>query len=163
MKLLLSFSFILILQCVSQQMMAQIQPVKIKNLSSKPIVQAELNGKKAYFLLDTGSDLTVMHEEQADFYNFNIKEMVIPLKVAGVDGSTGGMNRASNIELKLGELSILTPYFSYDLSNVIKYIQSKTFLKISGIIGSDVMVKYGFVIDYGEELVYIERADPSAS
>lgn len=162
MKLILSFLLILGLLCNSLQMIAQIQPVKIKNLRSKPIVQVELNGKKAYFLLDTGSDLTVMHEDRADFYNFNIKEMVIPLKVAGVNGSTGGMNRASNIELKLGELSILTPYFSYDLSSVIKYIQSKTLLRISGIIGSDVMVKYGFVIDYGEELVYIERADPSA-
>ncbi|WPP53275.1 aspartyl protease family protein [Catalinimonas niigatensis] len=162
MKLILSFLLILGLLCNSLRVMSQIQPVKIKNLRGKPIVQVELNGKKAYFLLDTGSDLTVMHEDIADFYNFNIKEMVIPLKVAGVDGSTGGMNRASNIELKLGELSILTPYFSYDLSSVIKYIQSKTFLTISGIIGSDVMVKYGFVIDYGEELVYIERADPSA-
>ena len=162
MKPILSFSFLLGLLINIQPLMAQIPPVKITNLRSKPIVQAELNGKKAYFLLDTGSDLTVMHEGKAEFYNFNIKEMVIPLKVAGIDGSTGGMNRASTIELKLGELSIQAPYFSYDLSSVIKYIHSKTFLKISGIIGSDVMHKYGFVIDYGEELVRIERADPSA-
>lgn len=87
--------------------------------------------------MDIGSDLTVMHEERADFYHFDIKEMVIPLKVAGVDGSTGGMKRASNIELKLGELAIQTPYFSYDLSSIIKYIHNKTLLNISGIIGCD--------------------------
>lgn len=152
------FALILLATISSSQMtFAQLSPVKIKKLSSKPIVEAKINGKKAYFLLDTGSDITVMHNDKAHYYDFKIKQMVNPQKVTGIHGKVNDMNRAYALDLQLGELPIKTTFFTYDLSPVIQNIHSRTLLRISGIIGSDVMIKYGFIIDYKEELVHIEN------
>ncbi|MDF9801135.1 hypothetical protein OKW21_006398 [Catalinimonas alkaloidigena] len=142
--------------CSAQMTFAQVSPIKIKKLNSKPIVEAKLNGKKAYFLLDTGSDITVLHDENAKHFDFKIKRMVSPQRVAGIHGNVNNMNRAYGLKLELGDLPIKIPFFTYDLSSVIQAIHSSTLLRISGIIGSDVMIKYGFIIDYKEELVHME-------
>jgi hypothetical protein len=131
--------------------------IKIEHLQNKPIVMGQLNGRKAYFLLDTGSDLTLLHEGKADYYDFRIKRMANPHKISGAGGSIGYIHRAGNIDLILGTLPVTTAYFTYDLSDIITSIYRKTFIRISGIIGSDVMIKYGFVIDYGQKEVHFDE------
>ncbi|WKN33520.1 aspartyl protease family protein [Porifericola rhodea] len=161
MKTIFAFSLSIFALLFSFTLYAQVSPIKIKQQSEKPIIEARLNGKRAYFLLDTGSGVTVLDKTQAKHYNFGIKQLINPHKVSGVHGTAGVMNRAYNVQLELGELYIEAPYFTHDLRRVIKSIRDKSLVKISGIIGSDVMNKYGFVIDYGEEMVYVEREDPN--
>jgi hypothetical protein len=150
----LLFSWLLM---YSNSLSAQ-EPIKIQHLENKPIVVGEINGRKAYFLLDTGSDLTLLHENKATYYDFKIKKMVKPQCITGANGRIGEINRAGDVELFLGTLPITTAYFTYDLSGIIQSIYHKTFIRISGIIGSDVMIRYGFVIDYGKEEVHYDQS-----
>lgn len=152
----ITLTFCLLLLHLSKGM-AQ-NPIKIEYLRSKPIVAGEINGRKAYFLLDTGSDMTVLHERKASYYNFKVKKMMNPQKIMGISGRHENVNRAGNINLALGELPIISPYFTYDLSGIISSIYRKNSVKISGIIGSDVMIKYGFVIDYNQKLVHYDAS-----
>ena len=132
--------------------------IKIKYLQNKLIVSGEINGRKAYFLLDTGSDLTLVHENKAKYYNFRIKKMNRPHPITGAGGNVSYIDRAGDIELKLGSLPVATSFFSYDLSGIIASIYNKIHIKISGIIGSDVMGKYGFVIDYRNQEVHYDES-----
>jgi hypothetical protein len=138
-------------------MAAQILPAQdnfaIEHLRNKPIVKGKLNGRTAYFLLDTGSDLSVLHDGAAGRYDFGIKRMVNPQRVTGI-GKGGSMDRAGRAELLLGSLPVSTAWFTCDLQGIIRSIYHKTQVRIVGIIGSDVMLKYGFIIDYAQEKVY---------
>ncbi len=136
--------------------------IEINSLEDKPIVRGEINGRKAYFLLDTGSDLTVLHERRAAYYKFKIKRMIYPYKVSGISGKLEKVHRAGNIYLILGDLPITSAYFTYDLSGIISSIYRKTSVKISGIIGSDLMLRYGFIIDYQQEKVFYNESFASA-
>ena len=148
--------FSLLLIC-STGLRAQ-EPIKIEHLKNKPIVVGKINGRKAYFLLDTGSDLTLLHEGKAAYYGFKIKKMVNPQRITGANGRISEINRAGNVNLILGTLPITTAYFTYDLSAIIRSIYNKSFVRISGIIGSDVMIRYGFVIDYGNKQVLYDQS-----
>ena len=133
-------------------------PIKIEDLRNKPIVMGEINGHKAYFLLDTGSDLTLLHEDKAAHFDFTIKKMAKPQRITGANGRISEINRAGDVDLILGTLPITTAYFTYDLSGIIRSIYRKTFIRISGIIGSDVMIRYGFVIDYAKKEVLYDQS-----
>ena len=128
--------------------------LKIVNLRSKPIVKGVLNGKMAYFLLDTGSDLTILDAGSARKYGFKtIQSKGKVLMIEGLGGSHRDFRRATGLKLFMDESLIYTHFFAFDLSNIVNSLNANTGMKIVGIIGSDVMRKYGFKIDYGNKLV----------
>jgi hypothetical protein len=132
--------------------------IKIINLVRKPIVEGTLNGKVAYFLLDTGSDITILNSNDSDKYNFKVVLREYGRqKVASFGGIQSDILNAYNINLQLGSQLIDTEVYSYDLTPVIESLRLKTKIKISGIIGSNIMKKYGFVIDYTNQEVGIKK------
>lgn len=135
--------------------------LKIVNLKSKPIVSGYINGKKAYFLLDTGSDLTIVNSADAKKYGFKLISSDRDKLVEGLGSSSTGIKRAANIHLKMNESRINTKFFAFDLTNIIRSLRLRTHIKIVGIIGSDVMKKYNFNIDYGKKLVHFQKQKPN--
>ena len=128
--------------------------VEIVNLKSKPIVKGILNGKMAYFLLDTGSDLTIMDTRSARKYGYKIIQgRSRAMMIEGLGGSYKDFKRATGLKLFMDESLIYTHFFAFDLSNIVNSLQTNSGMKIAGIIGSDVMRKYNFKIDYGNKLV----------
>ncbi len=53
--------------------MAQLEFVtaKIHSLHPKPIIKATINGKPAYLLLDTGSDINLLHSKDEKEFKFS--------------------------------------------------------------------------------------------
>ena len=128
--------------------------VEIVNLKNKPIVKGILNGKMAYFLLDTGSDLTILNTRSARKYGFKIIQgRSKAMMIEGLGGSYRDFKRATGLKLFMDESLIYTHFFAFDLTNIIGSLNTNTGMKIVGIIGSDVMKKYGFKIDYESKLV----------
>lgn len=128
--------------------------LEIVNLKTKPIVKGLLNGKMAYFLLDTGSDLTILNTKSAKKYGFKIIQgRSRAMMIEGLGGSHRDFKRATGLKLFMDESLIYTHFFAFDLTNIINSLHTHTHMKIVGIIGSDVMRKYGFKIDYGNKLV----------
>ncbi|MDN5213809.1 retropepsin-like aspartic protease [Fulvivirgaceae bacterium BMA12] len=134
--------------------------MKIVNLRSKPIVKGVINGKVAHFLLDTGSDLTILHAKSAREYGFKLVQgRNRPLMIEGLGGSHRDFKRAAGLKLYMDESLIYTHFFAFDLGNIVNSIRANTNIKIAGIIGSDVMRKYGFKIDYDNRLVSFTGVD----
>ncbi|MCG8321386.1 MAG: aspartyl protease family protein [Cytophagales bacterium] len=128
--------------------------LEIVNLKSKPIVKGVLNGKTAYFLLDTGSDLTILDTGSARKYGYKIIQgRSRAMMIEGLGGSYRDFKRAIGLKLFMDESLIYTHFFAFDLTNIISSLHANTGMKVVGIIGSDVMRKHGFKIDYGNKLV----------
>lgn len=123
--------------------------IEIINLERKPIVEVRLNGKTAYFLIDTGSDISMLHKGDSQKYGFTlISRKEKSLNAVGVGGKTSDFHATYHVQLELGSTRIVTRYLAYDLSSIVDGIYNNTGIQIAGIIGSDVMKRYGIVIDY---------------
>ena len=131
-------------------------------LDDQPIVMGELNGKRAYFLIDTGSDLTILNLKAARKYGFKIRSARAgKYKISGLDSEhRGRFLLASRAELILGGRSMRGSYKVFDLSHIVKSIMDDTGIRITGIIGSDLMKKRKFVIDYEAEEISFTPHQP---
>lgn len=123
--------------------------IKIVNLQRLPIVEVMLNEKKAYFLLDTGSAITMLDKGAIGKYGFKsfLRENERHTAV-GIGGTASTFTSASKVRLELGSSRIITRYMIHDLSHIVHQIKKSSGLEISGILGSDVMKRYGIIIDY---------------
>ncbi|MEB2775067.1 retropepsin-like aspartic protease [Algoriphagus sp. D3-2-R+10] len=124
--------------------------VKIHNLHPKPIVKATINGKPAYLLLDTGSDIDLLHSKAVKKYNISINRRNIGSKemLASVNGMERTFDYIYDIDMMIGEKHIYGNFISMDIGSIITSIHNKTGMTISGIIGSETMKNYCFIIDY---------------
>ena len=111
------------------------------------IVEGEINGKKTYFLVDTGAGLTTFDTNQSKYFGFSSVETdqeigsfsnerskiqeavgIRSIKINGLE-VTGGINYATNM---------------YNLVNHVQQCSNKT---ISGIIGVPIIKRFNLVID----------------
>ena len=130
--------------------------LSILRKATKPIVEGTLNGKKAYFLLDTGSDITILNTDEKEDYAFNAyRRNQSNHRVSSLGSTMQDLKNTFNVKIKLGNQKINQHVYAYDLSNIVKSIAAKFRVDIVGIIGSDVMRKYNFKIDYQYGIVVI--------
>ncbi len=131
--------------------------IEIVSLKSKPIVVGYLNGKKAYFLLDTGSDLTIINKNAARKYGFKLITNYNNKLIEGLGSTNTEIKRVGGIFLKMNDAHINTKFYAFNLNNIVRSLELKTQKQIVGIIGSDVMKKYNFSIDFGNKLVHFQE------
>lgn len=137
--------------------------IKIFNLHKKPIIETTLNGKKAYFLLDTGSDITMLNKHDGKKYGFKLLLRENESHAAiGIGGKTADISSVYKVQLELGSTRINTRYLAYDMSDIVRAIAQDTGVEISGIIGSDAMKRYGIIIDYKNKVVGVPTTKKAA-
>ena len=129
--------------------------VEIHNLYVKPIVKVLLNGKAAYFLLDTGSDIDLLHSKSAKKYNISISTRNIGSndRLVDVNGKFNTFDYIYDLNMMIGEKHIYGNFISMDISSIVTSIRNKTDTTISGIIGSETMKNYSFIIDYERQAI----------
>lgn len=128
------------------------QSTEILSLDKVPIIIVMLNGKAAYFVLDSGSDVTLIHNLETGKYQFNFDKRASK-SIIGAAGGNQPIHQASGIELHIAQRSLKTLFYATDLSSVVESLSQSTGYIISGIIGMDLMRRYGFEIDYGAQKV----------
>ncbi|UZR99281.1 hypothetical protein [Chondrinema litorale] len=124
------------------------KPVHIDLLSTKlPVVEGTLNNKKAYFLIDTGSSITLLDLTQKRDYAFNVFKK-LSRNINGFGGKNLNLWMLFDVNVNIGGKYISTPCAGAPLQQLRASIKSKTGYEISGIIGSDAMRDYGIIVDY---------------
>lgn len=131
--------------------------VKVVSFSPKPIVKGIINGRKTYFLLDTGADISLLNIQAQEDFGFETQKIIGQRHIQGVEGGKQEVQATKSAEVYLGPQQIKSRLLAFDLTHIVYGIHAKTGVKISGIIGSDVMRKYGFVIDYSSNKVLIQK------
>jgi hypothetical protein len=124
--------------------------IEIVSLEKVPIIEVHLNGKTAYFVLDSGSDVSLLHLGEVENYQF-YRQKRASKSIVGASGGKQPLFEASQIELQIGHQPLKTMYYTTDLSSIVESLSNSTGFTISGIIGMDLMRKYGFEIDYGNQ------------
>ncbi|WPP50807.1 aspartyl protease family protein [Catalinimonas niigatensis] len=123
--------------------------INMVHLDHKPIVAAKINGKTAYFLIDTGSDISILDEKNTKLFKFRIAHSKEEShNIEGINGIKKNLSRIKFCRLVLGNSEMKSTLFALDLSKLVSLVKKKSHITIHGIIGSDIMRKYDFMIDY---------------
>lgn len=146
MKILFTLTTALLLTIFSLQ--AQ-EIVKIEDrFDKKPIVKMKLNGKTIWVLLDTGSSVNLLDLSSMRKYKFKTFGQASGARnVIGLGSDEMRLQEVGNIDLVYKGISLKGQFLAYDISDLIMSFQAESGIAISGIIGSELMRKYGFVID----------------
>ena len=127
--------------------------VKMHRMNDQPIVVGKLNGKKAYFLVDSGADICILNKKDVGRYNIRYRKSNSKgNKISGLGSRLeGNILVAINSNFYLGNKKMEACFKVMDLSIIKGSIGSRSGVWINGIIGSDLMKKYQFIIDYSRQ------------
>jgi len=115
------------------------------NNSKVPIIEGILNGKKAYFIVDSGASISILDINQSREYSFNCLDL--ENTVVGFGGKSTYYTLSNvNVDLKL--IPTISEFKGNDLKLLVKTIDKHTNVKIVGILGSDIFKKNEIQIDY---------------
>lgn len=134
--------FLLFNSCISYQR------VVTKSFDVKrdwPVIQVTLNGKPAYFLIDTGSNDTLLDSTDAKEYGFKL------LEYGRVNVGIGGYSFSPFVDsatITVGNEILRADYTAQDLSAVFTGYTRMTNRNLVGIIGNDILQNHNVKIDY---------------
>lgn len=127
---------------------------RIKSISDERIiVEGKVNGKEAFFLVDTGASVGLMDENQRDDYG-----LVRGRKYSGtIVGAGGEMRNVRHCDTFVHFGGKVIPQFLLaDISGVVKSIKKETGIEILGIISLPQMSMIGMNIDINSSEVWLE-------
>lgn len=127
---------------------------RIKSLSEKRlIVEAEVNDKPAYFLLDSGASVALIDKDRKKEYG--LKE---GRRFEGtIIGAGGEMRNVRHCDTFVHFGGKVIPQFLLaDISGVVKSIKKETGIEILGIISLPQMSMIGMNIDINSSEVWLE-------
>ena len=130
--------------------------VTFVSVEKTPIVKGTLNGKEAYFIIDSGASISVLDDNQADDYLFTLGYS--EGDISGYGGQSSPRS-TSEVDINIGGVDFsfrLGLYRSQDIQNVVDAIKENGGIEIVGIIGSNVMKDLGIIIDYSSNALYIK-------
>lgn len=127
---------------------------RVKSKSDKRlIIEGQVNGKAAYFLVDTGASVAIMDDNQRRDYDL-VEGREFPSKVLGVGGEMKDVHFCNTLVDFHGKM--IPQFLLGDISGVVKSIMRETGLKILGIISLPQMRICGLGIDANDNEIIIE-------
>lgn len=133
---------------------------KVDRFIDKPIVKMTLNGKNIWMLLDTGSSINLLNLSAARKYGFKTYHVPnMPNSVIGFASKELELDYAGNVDLRYKGIKLNSNFLAHDISNIASSFRKESGTVISGIIGSQLMRKYGFIIDMGTQTVRVQHKE----
>jgi predicted aspartyl protease len=126
-------------------------------LTGHHLVDVELNGRTAAFVLDTGANATVLHAPYAEELGLTVGRA--PAAAVGLGGALkAGQARVESMSIDgvpIRQGRVLTA----DLGQVAQLLGPLSGGKVYGIVGQDVMKEHRAVIDVARPILYLIAAD----
>lgn len=132
----------------------QIGTVDIDTNCNLCIVEGEINGKKTYFLMDTGAGISTFDINQAKHFGFT--SMPSDLSANAFNNNVAPLQEAIGINsIAINKVNLTGGVvYTTNLSNLVRHVQQCARKKISGIIGVPIIKKNGLVIDLFNNRLY---------
>lgn len=112
-----------------------------------PIVEADLNGNKVNFLLDTGASQSYINLDDCRKYGVVVGSE-IENNVSGIGGLVSFTNELHNVNVKIGDVKLREPFNSMNLNVVISSIKDGTGYRIVGVVGIDNIYDNKWIVDF---------------
>lgn len=127
---------------------------RVKSKSSKRlIIEGQVNGKDAYFLIDTGASVAILDDNQSRRYGLE-KGRKFPSPVVGAGGEMKDVYYCTTMVDYFGKK--IPQFLMADLKHVVKSVENETGLKILGIVSLPQMRIAGLGIDANDNEIIIE-------
>jgi predicted aspartyl protease len=128
--------------------------IELKSKSTKRlIIEGQVNGKAANFLIDTGASVGLIDDTQVKKYGLSIGKRFNGTLV-GAGGEMCNIKHC-NTFVEVGGKSI-PQFLIADIEGVVKSIERETGIKILGIISLPQMKMVGMNVDSNDNLIIIE-------
>ncbi len=127
--------------------------IKLVSFSKLPIIKGSINDKEAYFIIDSGATVTVLNTNDSEEYEFRVEE--------DLDGEAAGYGGKAHF-MKATALTIKTDagielwdrdIKAQDLSPIVNAVRNNENIKINGIIGTNIIKKYEFVLNFKDNTI----------
>lgn len=128
--------------------------VEFISVDKIPIVVGTLNGKQAYFIMDSGASVSILDETQSKDYEFRVGTES-PGEISGYGGNSSPKD-TYDVNVEIGGVKFDGIYRSQDLTNIISVVKESTGLNVVGIVGSNIMKEIGLIIDYDTNSLYLK-------
>jgi hypothetical protein len=152
-KLLILLIFIFSISIVYSQNFKD-GKVNFVSVDKVPIVKGKLNGKDAYFIIDSGASVSILDENRSAHYDFIVGES--EEDIVGY-GGTSSPKETDNVDVEVGGIDFNGEYQSQDITGIVDVVWNNGGIQISGIIGSNIMKRVGLIIDFGSNSLYINK------
>ena len=118
-------------------------------------VTARINGVEGRFILDTGASNTCVSFEKIEFFKLTSEESEI--KAAGAGATNMDTLISTKNRLKIGTWKTKTlQIVLFDMIHVNEALTAHNAPRVDGIIGADVLLKAGAIIDYNKRRLYLK-------
>lgn len=135
-------------------------PIEILELEADSyhiLVYCEIDKTKALFVIDTGASKTVL---DSNFENINIQSVLSSSEseTAGIGGNAFDVELVQISDFSINEFYLETLNVALiDLSGVNKMYNKHCDISISGLLGSDFLLKNNACIDYFKKVLILEN------
>ena len=129
--------------------------VSFASYNKLPIVEGKINNRKAFFILDSGASISVLDENQANKYDFDVLDS--PGNEAAGYGGVAQFSNAFNANVELGGVQFTSNYRAQDLTAIVSIMEAQEGIIIAGIIGNDVMKPNKFIINFADNTISLGK------
>jgi hypothetical protein len=133
-----------------------VSKIRFFQVGKIPVIQGKINGKSAFFIIDTGASCSILNESAALRFGFGSYALG-DYHLTGLGGNAK-INQAINCTVEIGPLTITHRKFrARDLDELAQIIKRDENIEIAGILGSDILNQYGLTIDFKHSLICFNR------
>tara|TARA_B110000003_G_scaffold111447_1_gene114108 strand:+ start:51340 stop:51789 length:450 start_codon:yes stop_codon:yes gene_type:complete len=132
--------------------------INLKKMVTKHLeLDAEINGIKGRFILDTGASNSCVGIDMIDF--FKIHAEVSDTKAAGAGAIDMETQKSEYNTLKIGKWKTNKFHLVlFDLTHVNSALIQHKASEVHGIIGADILEKGNAIIDYNKHILYLRKS-----
>ena len=121
---------------------------------------AELNGVKGRFILDTGASNSCVGLDMIERFKLEAQES--ETKAAGAGATDMETRQSENNSLVIGKWKAKkVDLVLFDMSHVNSALEQHKAKKVHGIIGADILEKGKAIIDYDKKVLYLRKQKKS--
>lgn len=159
-RIILGFSLFCLLALPTGKAQTTVE-LDMMSQEDKPLVLARINGQLAYFLVDTGSDISLLFAEFQETFGFQTNEGPSSgLKnITGVQGRSVALQRTYNARVEAEGCFFPIRFPALEGGRYLEVVEKNSDLRIVGIIGVDLMRQLKVQIDYSRNKVALVFPD----
>ena len=122
-----------------------------------PLIVVEINQQNLCFLLDTGSNKTLIDQRVYEFFKEQV-EAVGSSTILGLEGNKLDTHIVK-LSFKFEGHSYSTNFNVFDSTNAFGAIEKESDIQIHGIIGNEFFIENEWIIDFEKLMVYSGKHD----
>ncbi len=120
------------------------------------ISQMEINGVEGTFLVDTGASVSMIGKNAMEKFNLKLHDRVPEIEAYGAGpGALENVTLSETCQIRWGTVQLEKNMVIMPIEHINRLLLSMD-VELDGIIGSDLLLETGAVIDYGANKLYIK-------